>query len=376
VRAGEEKLPIVEAELGHLAPQLHLAPYRPPATLPESWPYAPSSYLELAHLAEQHNTDAVVQLHPQSDPLPWRCILALAHPVLRDGVGLSIARYQLSRYRGLLNSAALRPLTRALYCAEIYYPLAPDAAYSRAFLQHLASVVPAGDSALHEDLILWPSLVAINQSIPVAQVGVGVGHFAQPPNPDITSLLTRILNSMFAEIERSASYWQRGRPLYPLRNIAACQAPVQAKHPPNSPLADHPELEHESHTDTTPMLESFHLAVANLQEIWSLIMSPGTLLGIKRLVEQPAAEFKMADTLWVRIVWDFLLAYRNRSLNRTHIFGALVPLYMAWAASHVTLVEDLSDAEAEIHIAALALTFGDEKPYLMARWRWPDRFTP
>lgn len=360
----------------HLAPQLHLAPYRTLTTLPQSWPYAPSSYIELAHLAEQHNAHAVVQLHPQSDRLPWPCILALANPVLRDGVGLSIARYQLSRYRGLLNSAVLRPLTRVLYCVEIYYPLAPDAAYSRSFLQHLASVVPAGDTALHEDLILWPSLEAINQSIAVAQVGVGVGHFVQPPNPDIASLLTRILNSMFAGIERSASYWQKGRPLYPLRNMASCQTTFQPKDPPNSPLVDHPYSAHESHTDTSSMLELFHLAVSNLQEIWSLIMSPGTLLGIKRLAEQPAAEFKMADTLWVRIVWDFLLAYRNRSLSWTHIFGALVPLYMAWAASHVRLVADLSDAEAERHIAALAMTFGDEKPYLMARWRWPDRFTP
>ncbi len=257
VRDGEEKVPPMEAEMRHLAPQLHLAPYRPLATLPQSWPYSLSSYIELAHLAEQHNAHAVVQLHPQSDPLPWPCILALANPVMHDGVGLSIARYQLSRYRGLLNSAALRPLTRALYCAEIYYPLAPDAAYSRSFLQHLASVVPAGDTVLHEDPILWPSLEAINQSIPVAQVGVGVGHFAQPPNPNITSLLTRILNSMFAEIERSASYWQRGRPLYPLRNIADCLTTVQAKDPPNGPLADHPDSAHDSHTDTSPMLESF-----------------------------------------------------------------------------------------------------------------------
>jgi hypothetical protein len=181
---------------------------------------------------------------------------------------------------------------------------------------------------------------------------------------------------MFAEIERSASYWQRSRPLYPVRNMATCQTTFQTEDTANSQSADDPDSASASHADTSPMLESFHLAVANLQEVWSLIMSPGTLLGIKRLGEQPAAEFKMADTLWVRILWDFLIAYRNRRLNRTHIFGALVPLYMAWAASHVTLVADLSDAEAERHIAALTTIFEAEKPYLMARWRWPDRFTP
>ena len=131
VHDGEGKMPVLDEELRYSAPHLQLAPYRPLITLPQSWPYVPSFYRELAHLAEQHNANAVIQLHPESDPLPWPCILALANPVLRDGVGLSVARYQLSRYRGLLNSATLRPLTRALYCAEICYPLAPDAAYSR-----------------------------------------------------------------------------------------------------------------------------------------------------------------------------------------------------------------------------------------------------
>ncbi len=372
VRDGEEKWPAMDAELRQIAPQLQVAPYSPIATLLHSWPYACTTYVELARLAQQHNAHAVVQLRPEFDPLSWPCILSLAKPVLDEGVGLSMARYRLSRYSGLLNSATLRPLTRALYCAEISYPLAPDAAYSHEFLQRLASPIPAGDPPPREDPILWPVLEAILQSVPVAQVDVGMVHLAQPPNPDVTSLLTRILSSLFAEIERSASYWQRSHPLYPLHNVAACQTADQ----PDGLLADRSDTASASHADTSPMMESFHLAAVNLQEVWSQVMAPGTLLGIRRLSELPAAEFRMADTLWVRILWDFLLAYRSRSLNRTHIFGALVPLYMAWVASHVTLVADLSDAEAEKHIAALALTFDAEKSYLMARWRWPDRFTP
>jgi hypothetical protein len=124
------------------------------------------------------------------------------------------------------------------------------------------------------------------------------------------------------------------------------------------------------------MLDSFHLAAGNLHEIWAQVMAPGTLLGIKRLTELPAAEFRMADALWVRIVWDFLVAYRSRSVNRNHIFGALVPLYLGWAASNVLRTAALSDSETEEQIAALSLAFDADKPYLMARWRWPDRFTP
>jgi hypothetical protein len=75
-------------------------------------------------------------------------------------------------------------------------------------------------------------------------------------------------------------------------------------------------------------------------------------------------------------VFDFLAAYRSRSVNRAHIFGAFLPLYMGWAASHLLRVETLSDSQAEEVSAAVAQAFDDDKTYLMARWRWPDRFTP
>jgi hypothetical protein len=367
LREGEDN-GSVQAELKRIAPRLRLAPYRAHTALDVSWPYPGSAYAELAGLAEEHNAFAVVHMGQADDPLPWPCILALANSVLDGETGLALAQYELSRYRGLLNSAALRPLARALYSAEIHYPLAPDAAYSRDFLHHLGSLAAPAGAGAGEEVILWPVLEAIDRSIPVAQVDVGVRHLAQPPNPDVTSLLSRILNSLFAVTERRATYWQKSRPLYPVRNLSAAEV--------RTSITDQTGIRAEDQPDPSPMLESFHLAAANLQEIWSQVMSPGTLLGIKRLAELPAAEFTMADSLWVRIVWDFLLAYRGRGVNLNHIFGALVPLYLAWAASYISEVAKLSDAEAEVRIATLALAFETDKPYLMARWRWPDRFAP
>jgi trehalose synthase len=356
--------------------RLVLAPYRPAtATLPYVWPYTAPSYAELARLAEQHGARAALRLSPEFDLLPWPCILALANQVLHEGADLGIARYQLDHYTGLLNSAVLRPLTHTLYSADIAYPLSPDAAFSTALLQHLASVAPLRNGASSEELVLWPALEAVTQSLRVVQVDVGVRHFVQPSGADVTALLTRVLSSMFAEIELNAGYWQRARPLYPVRNVSGRNGagePVDSGHS----LASHAGPPVEPLPDVSPMVASFHLAAGNLNEVWSQAMAPGTLLGIKRLAEQAPADFKMADPLWVRIVWDFLAAYRSRSVNRTHIFGAFVPLYLGWAASYVRKIAGSSDLEVEERNAALARAFDSDKPYLMARWRWPDRFTP
>ena len=86
------------------------------------------------------------------------------------------------------------------------------------------------------------------------------------------------------------------------------------------------------------MLDAFRLAWTNLHEIWSLVLPPNSLLGLKKLALLPPDNFRMPDTLWARIVYDFILAYRLRTINRGHLLGALTPLYLAWVASHLTLV--------------------------------------
>jgi hypothetical protein len=122
------------------------------------------------------------------------------------------------------------------------------------------------------------------------------------------------------------------------------------------------------------MIETFHLAYTNLLEIWSLVLPPNSLLGLKRLSTSSAENFRMPDTLWTRIVYDFILAYRLRTINRGHLLGALTPLYLAWVASHLILVN--SGTAPEAHIQQLAATFENDKAYLVSRWRWPDRFNP
>ena len=82
----------------------------------------------------------------------------------------------------------------------------------------------------------------------------------------------------------------------------------------------------------------------------------------------------MPDGLWARIVYDFLIAYRLRTLNRGHLLGALIPLYLAWVASHINVTAKGTNPER--HIESVAAAFEADKPYLVARWRWPDRFNP
>jgi hypothetical protein len=51
----------------------------------------------------------------------------------------------------------------------------------------------------------------------------------------------------------------------------------------------------------------------------------------------------------------------------------MTPLYLAWVASHLL---QSAQTDPERHIEAVAAAFEAEKPYLVSRWRWPDRYNP
>ena len=82
------------------------------------------------------------------------------------------------------------------------------------------------------------------------------------------------------------------------------------------------------------MIEAFQLAHRNLSEVWSVALPPATLVELKKLSRVITSEFQMPDDLWVRIVYDFALGHRQRSINRDHLLRAMTPLYLGWVASY------------------------------------------
>jgi trehalose synthase len=342
-----------------------LAPYEHAANaLPSRWPYPARTYADLGRLATEHSANVAVLLGQDAHTLNPEAFPALIDAILSDSVALALPWYHAGRYEGLLNTAVLHPLTRALYGAGARYPLPADMAFSGDFCRHLATKAAACDAMTLDESLLWPTTAAAVNGFPMAQVSGCRRHFTQPPNVDLNQLLSHILSELFADAERLANQWQRGYPVKPLRTLTAAWLP------------EVPTPEIDPSDDVAGMHESFRLAAENLQDVWSRAMSPGTRLRLKRLAEMPVTQFSMSDSLWVNIVYDFLVAYHMRSVNRTHLFGAFVPLYLGWAASYVGKMRGLTEEQGEAQVTALAAAFETEKPYLMSRWRWPDRFTP
>lgn len=319
-----------------------------------AWSLTAADFLHAWQLSQENQARALLILGPGSESLGGGALRLLANAVLAGSVDLSVPRYLLPPHAGMINSAIIYPLTRALFASRVRFPLAIDLGLSPRMTQRLAAAAQRLASADPSEALVWPVDEAAVAGFTVDEFDVGPRSLPQPAEVDVNALLARVTGSLFADIEAKAANWQRARRVPPPRRIA-----------PEQPLTD-------GASDVPHMVESFRFAYNNLLEIWSLVLPPHALLGLKRLSEMDAAEFRMHDNLWARIVYDFLVAYRLRTINRGHLLGALIPLYLAWVAGHLNLTA--AGTSAESHIEAVASAFEADKPYLVSRWRWPDRF--
>ena len=322
-----------------------------------SWSLTAEDFVQAHELASQHQAHAILMLGPESGSLEAPVLRDLSTAILDGKADLAIPRYSLSPRAGLVNSAILYPLSRSLFASRARYPLAVDLGLSPRMAERLAMVAHRYTNLHQPGALVWPVSEACVAGYAIAEVEGGPRALPQPAQPDLNSILPLVTGALFADVEQKAAYWQRAR------SLSSGRAPLPLTHAAMAESAD-----------VASMIQGFRLAYSNLLEIWSLVLPPNALLGLKRLSLTEPAEFRMPDSLWARIVFDFVLAYRLHTINRGHLLGALIPLYLAWVASHINLTASGTDAEQ--HVEAIAAAFEAEKPYLLSRWRWPDRFNP
>jgi len=293
------------------------------------------------------------KLEAVTPPWAWR----IAQPLFETQADLVLPHYAPRKLEGLLNAGILAPITRALYGKRVNNPMGPDFGVSqRLFRQMLAA--KATGNRLNSLASLTPT--ALSQNLQIIEVNFGTRIYPPADWSNMSSVLADVLSPVFVDMERNAAFWQRTR----------VSAPLPVLGEPFPLDQDSPAV------DTRAMIESFQLGNRELQEIWSLVLPPSSLFELRKLSRLPVEQFRLPDELWVRIVYDFALAHRLRTINRDHLLRSMTPLYLGWVASYahdLTIGGAMSPVR---RLESLSLAYEAGKSYLVSRWRWPDRFNP
>jgi hypothetical protein len=286
---------------------------------------------------------------------------SLVRPVLandRDFVAPYYTRHALG---GAITNGVVYPLTRALYGKRLRFPMGGDFSCSRRFIDRCLAEIPWDTELVKSTIDLWLTTLALTGGSRLAQAMVGIKHQTwKEAGPDAAEPLVKTLAAVFDMAERWQTVWQKVRGSEKIQTFGMADM-----------IDDTPTT-----VSVKRGIDSFRLAQRNLDEIWKLVLPPRTLLELKKLALVPESSFRLPDDVWARIVYDFTLAYHQRTLHREHMLPAFAPLFAGWVSLFVSELPNATLAESEGRLDRMCLQFESEKPYLIARWRWPDRFSP
>ena len=287
-------------------------------------------------------------------------IYRLVQPVIDLGFDLVAPCYTRQKMEGSLNRSVLSPLHRTLYGHALQNPMGPDFGLSGKLLRQVLAQGSAPRRGSERSALASIASAAACGPFQVCEAYIGARAQHATDWENLSSLLVEVMGSTFLEMEERAAHWQSIRGSKSVPQFGTPEVPA-------------PEP---SAVDVHSMMESFQLGAQNLQDVWGLILPPTTLMELRRLSRLPPDQFRVPDQVWCRIVYDFALGHRLRTISRDHLLRSMTPLYLGWIASYALEMETAGPAEVDARMERLSKAFEDNKSYLVSRWRWPDRFNP
>ena len=312
-----------------------------------------SAFRTIFAVAKRLNVKACVVVDSDLRSITPGWIELLAQPVVEYGYDYIAPYYHRHKYDGTITNGIIYPLTRTLYGKSVRQPIGGEFGFSGKLASRFLEKDVWDTDVARFGIDIWMTVTAIAEGFRVGQAYLGAKiHDAKDPGADLTSMFRQVVGSFFSLMESYDAIW---------KNVHACE-PV--------PMFGFPfEVGVEPLTvNTDRMVHAAQQGVNDLREIYSSFLSAETLIGLTNFVHRNGQGFHIPDSLWVRMIYEAAVAYCHRLLDRDHLLGSLVPLYLGRTASFVLEVTDSTAPEVEERIEHLCHGFEAEKPYLARLW--------
>jgi glucosylglycerate synthase len=289
----------------------------------------------------------------------------LLSPVLHYGFDFVAPMYARHRFDGTITNSIAYPVTTALYGCRLRQPIGGDFGFSGALAASYADHVDVWDTDVARfGVDIWMTTVAVVEGYRVCQAALGAKlHDPKDPGQDLGPMFRQVVGSLFALAGKYADRW------------GAVQS---VEDPPTFGLRAAFSVE-PVNVSLTRLTWKFVDGYVRHQELWRDVMSEETFRSVVAAIEEAgerATGMSLSAELWIRIVYDFLVAYNSRQVDAEHLLDALIPLYFARTAAFVHDVEHLDNDETERAVDEVVDAATRLKPSLVARWhaeRVPER---
>jgi hypothetical protein len=212
------------------------------------------------------------------------------------------------------------------------------------------------DHVAHFGIDLWMTTLAYLRGLKVCETFLGSckSHRVKDPARELSTMFQDVIATLFDLMVPFEYLWRQEVETRPSQ-VFGYGLGVHEKPPVPSVDVDH-------------LYRTFLDGCGTFRETWNRVIPEPDRSAVEKLMSQAKDAFYYPSELWVRILYDYAVAYRYEVVPRRTLLDSLVPFYYSRMLSYINKTKDMGTRECEEYLDAIYRVYESEKPYLVRRW--------
>jgi glycosyltransferase involved in cell wall biosynthesis len=314
----------------------------------------------LFEAAVECGAQAIVMVDADLISITPNWIQYLAEPVFY-GNDYVIPIYVRHKYDGTITNNIAYPLTRALYGLRTRQPIAGDFGFSGRLARAFLTEKTWNDNVSEFGIDIWMTTTAIARGFSVCQsfMGAPKSHKAKDPAAHLGPMFYQVVGTIFSLAVDFEYMWKDTSKSLPT-NIFGFGLGIREE----PPAVD---------VSSEKLLEGFKNGQKEFSEVWESVVAPLNLEDLKRIPDSDLEKVHFPADLWARVLFDFIVAFRDERESRPHLLNALIPIYFGRTLAFVNQTREMDTKAAEEFLEAECREMENETYYLIAKWNQTPR---
>ena len=313
-----------------------------------------SAVRALLEVARELRVEALVLVDSDLRSIVPEWIELLAGPILKGGYDYVAPLYARHKFDGTITNHIAFPLTRTLYGRRIRQPIGGEFAISRDLVHALLEYPDWDEATARFGIDIWMTHHALAGGYAVCQTRLGAKiHDPKDPASDLGPMFRQVVGTLFRLAGDQAQSWLSVRGSQPVPEYGFERVVLP------EPIT----------VDQAALVVAFDTARLAQHQVWKRTLAGEQLERVIALPAESAEAFGFPSELWIRCLFDALLAYQRPGIDREALLAGLTGLYFGRVAGFINEARELTDDQAERLVEAQAREFEDLKPWLVRAWQ-------
>jgi len=299
--------------------------------------------------------EGVVVVDADLKSITPKWIKHLGEPLFQD-FGYVAPLYVRHKYDGTITNSIAYPLTRSLYGRRVRQPIGGDFGFCGKLAQIYLQSDTWSEAIANFGIDIWMTTLAMNENIPICQAFMGRPkiHRAKDPGADLGPMFRQVVGTIFTMMIKFYPFWSNVKWSKPTSifgfGLGETEMPPPVK------------------VNKETLFQKFQDGFNTCSHIWEKILQKETVNKLQEIRKMNKDQFDFPTNLWINVLIDFAVAYRDKLWVKNELLDSLIPVYLGKTLSYVKKTERMSIRDSEEFIEEECIQFEATKRLLVERW--------